>query len=96
MAESGVSPVFKGGVWQNSIGSRRLAKSSADANYEYDIIFTMLVAKARLAVVHWKIAEPASRGAARLNGVEKVARERAHATARQVKPKFQVCLVKLG
>ena len=50
---------------------------------EHELINTVRIAKAKLAVVQAKIAAPATRVVARLNDTHKVAKERALATAQQ-------------
>ena len=73
----------EGGLKQSSVSYKKSSEFTADEKYEHALMNAMRVAKARLAVVQRNIAEPASSVVARLDVVEKVARESAQATARQ-------------
>ena len=69
----------------SNIGFKKISELTADEKHELDLKNSTRITKATLAVVNRKIAEPASRVVARQNDAEKVARERAPATARQQK-----------
>ena len=74
-----------GTLRQSSIGFKKNSELNADEEREQDLINAVRIAKSKLAVVKAKIAAPVARVVVRLSDVEKVARERAFAEARQQK-----------